>query len=73
LTDEQGLTPADSEGQAILITRRKLQATDIPGQPRESSFRYEVTVQAHGFAPQHLSLSHDQQLPKPLTVTLTRN
>lgn len=72
-TDERGLTPDDPEGQAILITQRKLQATDDPKQPREFSFRYEVSVQAAGYAPQRLTLAHDQSLPRPLTVALTRN
>lgn len=70
LTDEKGMTPSDPEKSAILITRRKLEATDEPDKPRELSFTYAATVQAQGFPEKSLTLKSGQEIARPLVVTL---
>lgn len=70
ITDGQGLTPADPEQDAILITRKKLLATDTPNQPQSFAFNYAVTVQARGYRNAKAVLRHDQELPRPLGIAL---
>ena len=72
LTSGQGLTPSDPEKDAILITKRKLQATDDPENPKEFSFTYTVSVEAPGYKESAITLRHDQTIPRPLAIALQK-
>ena len=73
MTDDQGLTSADSEKQAILIIRKRIQATDEPDTPLEMTFAYTVSVSAPGFMDKQLLLSSAQDLPRPLVIPMKHN
>lgn len=72
LTDERGLTPDDLEKGAILITTRKLQATDDPEQPKAFSYTYRMTVKAKGYEDKTVHVRSGDALPRPMVVTLTK-
>ena len=71
-TDENGMTPSDPLNGAILITRRKLRATDIPNQPEETAnFSYVASVQARGCVEKKVPFQPGT-VGRPLVVTLRR-
>lgn len=72
LTDAKGLTPDKLENKAILITSKKLQATEDPARPQAFSLLYTITVQAKGYQAQTLRISQGQDLPRPLVVALQK-
>lgn len=72
LTDAKGLTPDKLENKAILITSKKLQATEDPARPQAFSLLYTVTVQAKGYQEQILRISQGQNLSRPLVVKLAQ-
>ena len=69
-TDDKGLTPADPERDAIVITTRIYRATDDPRAPEEKTFRYEVSVSAKSFRPMMIVLPAGQAIALPLEVRL---
>lgn len=71
LTDAQGLTPADPES-AILIARRRVQATDDPTHPKTLSYVYVLAVQAPGCQPYQGLINPGQDLPRPLVIKLEK-
>ena len=70
LTDADGRTPSDPQGEAIVVTERKWQATDDPDAPRESTYTYEVTVAAVGLAEKTASFTTERGVPRPFVVVL---
>jgi len=72
LTDANGMTPQRVEDGTILITTRRLQATDTPGEPRSFSFEYRLTVSATGFKEKTLRLRSGRPIPKPIVVVLEK-
>ena len=70
LTDQNGQTAADPEADAIVVTNRKLQATDDSQRPAVSTFSYQVTVSRPGLPPQTVALPAGQPIPRPLVVRL---
>jgi len=73
LTDATGLTPADSTGGAVLITRKRLQATDDPEKPTEFDFTYNVSVHKRDYETKRILLKSNEQIPRPLVVELGRH
>lgn len=72
ITDRQGLTPANFEQGALLIARRRLQATDDPDRPHHTVYLYTVTVEAAGFKPFRTVLASGQDIPRPWVVRLEK-
>lgn len=72
MTDDKGLTSADPEQQAILIIRKKVQATDVQDRPRELTFAYTVVVSAEGLPDKQLTISPGQELTRPLVIALDK-
>lgn len=72
LTDARGFTPEKLENKAILITSRKLQATDDPARPQVFSLVYTITVQAKGYQDATLQIIQGQDLPQPLVIKLAK-
>lgn len=70
VTGADGLSPQDAEGDAILITVLRLQATDTPDVPKESRFAYTVKVRAQGYAQASVSLTDPAKVPRPMTIVL---
>ena len=73
LTDQSGRTPAATEDGATLIMTRKLQATDDPEQPAESTYRHSVCVRRTGYAEAAADLPTTGGVPEPFVVVLRRS
>jgi len=71
-TNAAGLTPDDTENGRLLITRRKLQATDAPNEPKEFSYSYQTIVRAQGHPRKRTPLPPDQPPPNPLVIALEK-
>lgn len=72
LTLADGRTPANPESGAILLTTRRLQATDDPQQPRETLYAYQITARKKGLPPVTLELKAGKAWPKPATLELKK-
>lgn len=72
LTDHSGLTPADPEASAIVVTLKRFQATDDPRMPKTTTFSYEVAIRKKEFKPKTVTLSAGQPVARPLTIKLER-
>lgn len=70
VTDANGETPRDPEQGAVVVTERRLTATDVPEQPEERTFLYRVVVTAPGHRPTELRLDSAEGIPSPLVVTV---
>jgi hypothetical protein len=70
LTDARGLTPAGTDAGAVLITKRKLQATDDPEKPRESNFAYCVSIYKRRYQTKRVLVKGAEQIPRPWVVEL---
>lgn len=69
-TGREGCTLGKGEPNAMLVTRRRWQATDDPNQPQLTSFRLVVSVWKKGFQPVVMPVT----LPDgPLTITLNND
>lgn len=72
LTDAQGLTPADPDHSAILLARRRVQATDDPIHPKSLAYYYVLTVKAAGCQPYQGLINLGQDVPRPLAIKLEK-
>jgi hypothetical protein len=72
LTDGVGLTPSYATRGAVLITTRKLLATDDPEKPREFDFTYSLSVHKRDYDTTQILLKSNEQIPRPLIVELDR-
>jgi hypothetical protein len=72
VTNKDGLTPADPDAGAIVITTTKHEATDEANAPETSTFDYSVTVQKKGYRPTKVSLATDRPVSEPLVIRLER-
>ena len=72
VTGQQGLTPKDAEGRALVITRRELRPTDNPLQPQEVTYSFRLRVAAPGFAPKETRFAGASLPALPIRVILSR-
>lgn len=71
VTGRDGHTPVDVDNGALLVTLRRLIATDEPDAPEVDTYRYRVAAAAPGFARAVTHLDTRQAIPRPVQMRLT--